>query len=109
LRLHTESTLADLEDSTVRLGQILRKFKEKTCATYETYDLPSEEAARGRRKAKLSAQGKGKQATGRTTKKKRDFNLDTYKFHSLGDYASTIRLFGTSDNTSTQLVCFPFN
>jgi hypothetical protein len=33
-------------------------------------------------------------------------NICTPKFHFLGDYAKYIRLFGTTDNYSTQLVSF---
>lgn len=33
-------------------------------------------------------------------------NLFTYKFHALGDYVRTIRLFGTTDSYSTQIVSF---
>ncbi|KAF8804257.1 hypothetical protein BYT27DRAFT_7004974, partial [Phlegmacium glaucopus] len=49
LRLHTESTLMDLENSATRLGNLLRTFKTDVCSEYATRDLPSEEAARGRR------------------------------------------------------------
>lgn len=38
-------------------------------------------------------------------KKKKTFNMNTYKGHSLGHYASTIRRFGTTDSYSTQPVC----
>jgi hypothetical protein len=31
-------------------------------------------------------------------------NLNTYKFHSLGDYASTIRMYGTTDSYTTEVV-----
>src|SRR6266446_7316164 len=58
LRLHTESTLTALETSTSRLGSAFRKFISITCEAYVTKDLPSEEAARGRREAAL-AQKKG--------------------------------------------------
>ena len=51
LHLHTESTVRALEHSTTRLGIVLRKFQSTTCAEFVTCDLPSEEAARGRRKA----------------------------------------------------------
>jgi hypothetical protein len=37
--------------------------------------------------------------------KKKGFNLITIKFHFLGDYVRHIRLFGTTDSYSTQLVC----
>jgi hypothetical protein len=108
LRLHTETTLRDLENATIRLGQILRTFKNTTCATYETHELPMEEAARGRRQATLSAKCKPTTTT-TSTKKKKEFNLETYKFHSLGNYAQSIRMFGATDNTSTQQVNIFYN
>ncbi|KAG6912511.1 hypothetical protein DXG01_014119, partial [Tephrocybe rancida] len=37
-----------------------------------------------------------------TKKHPKSFNLATYKFHALADYASTIRQFGTSDSYSTE-------
>ena len=148
LRLHTESTICALETSTTRLGIALRKFQSTICAEFETRDLPSEEAARGRRKAAkakakpvslkgkgketeakvkpasskgkgkemeakakpASSKGKGKETEAPMGKRKkkstlRFFSLSCYKPHSLGDYAKTIRLFGTSDGYSTQIVC----
>ena len=48
LRLHTETTVNALETSTTRLGQILPKFSGTVCPAYNTFDLPSEEAARVR-------------------------------------------------------------
>jgi hypothetical protein len=36
--------------------------------------------------------------------KTKTFNLLTYKLHALGDYVQTIRLFGTTDSYSTQIV-----
>jgi hypothetical protein len=38
-------------------------------------------------------------------RKPRTLNLFTVKFHFLGDYVQHIRLFGTTDSYSTQLVC----
>jgi hypothetical protein len=35
---------------------------------------------------------------------KKNFNLQTYKYHSLGDYVKTIRQFGTTDSYSTTTV-----
>jgi hypothetical protein len=37
-------------------------------------------------------------------RKKKKFNISTYKFHALGDYVRTIRMFGTTDSYSTQTV-----
>ncbi|KAF9538745.1 hypothetical protein CPC08DRAFT_610951, partial [Agrocybe pediades] len=45
LRLHTETTIEELETSTARLGSLLRKFKKDVCSQYRTKDLPHEEAA----------------------------------------------------------------
>lgn len=41
------------------------------------------------------------------SRKPKGFNLNTYKLHSLGDYADTIRQYGTTDSYSTQLVSNP--
>ncbi|KAG6912787.1 hypothetical protein DXG01_012157, partial [Tephrocybe rancida] len=35
-------------------------------------------------------------------RKERQFNLNTYKMHALGDYAATIRAFGTTDSYSME-------
>jgi hypothetical protein len=104
LRLQTDTTLQDLEKSVTRLGESLRLFKQTTCDVYHTTELPSEEAARGRRRAALSRKGNAADTQQGSRKKKKEFNLETYKLHSLGDYAHSIRMFGTVDNTSTQLV-----
>ncbi|KAH9004426.1 hypothetical protein EDB84DRAFT_1573164 [Lactarius hengduanensis] len=111
LRLHTESTVCELESSTTRLGRILRKFARSTCEEFITFDLPSEEAARGRRKAARATKNptgstpqttsKGKQKA-KKQRKPHKFNMCTYKMHVLGDYARCIRLFGASDGYSTQ-------
>jgi hypothetical protein len=105
LRLHTESTLTDLENSSTRLGDQLRKFKTEVCSAYTTRDLPSEEAARGRRQAAKAQKATGPQPvnTGGMSKI-RDFNMETYKLHSIPDYGPSIRAFGTTDNTSSQSV-----
>lgn len=38
-------------------------------------------------------------------RRQKTFNLNTYKFHALGDYAATIRQFGTTDSYTTEMVC----
>lgn len=109
LRLATESTVIGLEGSTRRLGRLFRQFVRTTCATYETRELSAETATRGRRVAALShkkPQGRG--PTQSLNPKKVIFQLNTSKLHSLGDYATYIRKFGTTDNYSTQLVCLFF-
>jgi hypothetical protein len=37
-------------------------------------------------------------------RRSRTLNLNTYKIHSLGDYAATIRRYGTSDSYTTEIV-----
>lgn len=118
LRLHTESTLRDLEGSTSRLGSILRKFQSTICNKFVTKELPSEEAARGRRTAALALKkasklqthkGKGKAKAvvatpGPGPTRMRKYNLSTYKMHALPDYPRYIRLFGSADGFSTWMV-----
>jgi hypothetical protein len=55
MRLHTESSIQSLGHSTTRLGTLLRQFQSVTCEAYVTRELPSEEAAHGRRKAAEAA------------------------------------------------------
>jgi hypothetical protein len=40
----------------------------------------------------------------RTGQQPKTLNLNTYKFHALGDYTSTIRQYGTTDSYSTEAV-----
>jgi hypothetical protein len=43
------------------------------------------------------------------TQKPKVLNLNTYKFHSLGDYPDIIKQYGTMDSYSTQLVSDKFS
>jgi hypothetical protein len=111
LRLHTDSTVKDLENSATRLGNLLRKFKTEVCSAYATRDLPSEEAARGRRQAAKAQKAAGGARTAAppinlkaTISKFRDFNMETYKLHGLPDYPESIRAHGVTENTSTKNV-----
>jgi hypothetical protein len=105
LRLHTDTTISSLEHSTKRLGAAIRRFESETCSQLEAKDLPSEDAARARRRAAKLAAGKETQGTVPSRKGKvRKFNMQTYKLHALGHYADAIRRFGPSDGFSTQTV-----
>ena len=65
-------------------------------------ELPSEVSARQRRQeASLQSSSLGAKITGVRPKA---FSLLTYKLHALGDYAASIRLFGTTDSYTTQIV-----
>jgi len=87
LRMHSETTLKLLDNCTTQFGSLMRKFRDVTFANFNTVALPKEA-----RKSPSSG------------RKKRTLNLNTYKFHSLGDYVRTIKLFGCTDSFSTQLV-----
>jgi hypothetical protein len=116
LRLHTETTIKDLEHSTTRLGAVLRKFQKKVCSAYKTSELPSEEAARVRRQASAAKKQQSQVPVATQTqpemppkktalsRRLRTFNLNTYKTHSLGSYARAIRLYGSTDNYNSQTV-----
>jgi hypothetical protein len=102
LRIHTESSLGFLEDTFTVLSKQLRKFRDFTCAAFETVELPKEKAARQRRFAQRAGPNDGSSES-RGPRVKR-FNLSTYKFHAMGDYVRTIKLFGTTDSFTTQIV-----
>jgi len=112
LWLHTETTVTDLENSATRLGHLLRKFKNDVCSVYATRDLPSEEAAHGRRKAAKAAKVGKKPETppapsGKKKKKKpklHEFTMERYKPHGLPDYPAAICAHGVTENTSTKNV-----
>lgn len=58
LRQHTDKSLDILESVTIQLGELLRKFQEKTCPVYNTQELKRETAARVQKSAKKSGVGK---------------------------------------------------
>lgn len=117
LRLHIEDTLNLLDAETVRIGKELRAFIKKTCKFYDTRELKREVEARKRRKAKKGADAQasgGSKSSNQATEPSADaeedeptpkkLNINTYKAHSLGDYAQTIRRLGTTDSYSTVIV-----
>jgi hypothetical protein len=112
LRMHTDSTLAILQDVTKTLGAQFRKFTSETCIHYETKELHREVTARARRTIRVrqtairtNPEGSGTEPISDTqSSKPKMLNLNTYKYHSLGDYAETIRQFGTCDSYNTELV-----
>src|ERR1700691_2683531 len=108
---------------------MLCQFRATTCSAFLTTELPKETAARGRKTSQRQAKTTSKIPTPPTEasktsvsaesagpsecstdlpskkKKKKTFNLSTYKVHALGDYVRTIRMFGTTDSYSTQTAC----
>jgi len=100
LRLHTDHSLDLLDKATRLLGDQLRNFQQFTCTAFKTMELPSETAAR-RQQQERNLDTSTSTICGARAK---SFNLATYKFHALGDYVRNIRLFGTTDSYTTQLV-----
>lgn len=85
LRIHTELSLSFLEETFMILSRQLRKFRDFTCAAFETVELPKEKAARQQRfTQRATGPNDGPSGSGGLRVKK--FNLSTYKFHSMGDY-----------------------
>lgn len=92
-----------MDEVTVGLGKQFRDFRDKICPKFQTRELPREAAARQRRRAKESCRTRGNTGTDGNPRQK-NINLDIYKYHSLGDYAATIRRIGTTDSYSTTTV-----
>jgi hypothetical protein len=101
LRMHSESTINFLEKTFRKLSRKLRKFRDDTCAAFNTSELPKEKAARQRAAQRSGTNSTIPESNSPRTKK---FNLSTYKFHAMGDYVGTIKLFGTTDSFTTQIV-----
>jgi hypothetical protein len=99
LRMHTDHTLKVFDETTISLGQQFRTFVNDTCPAFDTRELKREAGARQRRKSK-----KTDAAAATTTPRRKKFNLQTYKYHSLGDYAAMIRRYGTCDSYTTEMV-----
>jgi hypothetical protein len=101
--MHSGSTITFLEETFKKLSHKLWKFRKYTCTAFDTVELPKEKAAHQQRAAQRSENCNTSQESSRAKFKK--FNLLTYKFHAMGDYARTIKLFGTTDSFTTQIVC----
>jgi hypothetical protein len=63
------------------------------------------ETSVGLQAKKGTSTDKDKRKEGSTSRKVRTLNLNTYKTHALGAYAKGIRLYGSTDNFNSQLVC----
>jgi hypothetical protein len=103
LRMHSDPTLEILDSVTTTLGEAFRHFQRKICPKYHTRELNREVATRRRRQSK-KADGSSAADLPNHEPRKREFNIQTYKHHSLGDYAKTIRRFGTTDSYSSTVV-----
>nr|GAT45954.1 predicted protein [Mycena chlorophos] len=105
MRLHTTSTLERMEVAKVELGKSARRFAFRT-SKIKTVETEKEYKARIRRIAKDKARKSDSREAGpvdRMVKLEKEFNLNTPKFHYLGDYPDAIVETGPLDGTSTQI------
>ena len=98
--MHTEATLAWLEQVTTDLGHLMWDFQDKTCTKFNTTELACKAKAQNCHNA-----GEKSMKAPNQSHKVKTLNLLTYKFHAFGDYVHTICMFGTTDSFSMQLVC----
>jgi hypothetical protein len=110
LRLHSETTLKVLDNVTSLLARALRYFKEVTCPCFNTVETEREYNARrraaDRRMSRQQANAEQLSGAGAGGKRHKTFNLLMSKLHALGDYVENIKVFGTTDSYSTQIVRF---
>ena len=99
LRMHTDSSLKLLDDATTCLGIALRYFTRVTCPKFPTKETAAEFNKRKRKEATSTTKAPEPNARKPTT-----FNMKTIKLHSLGDYVSHIRTYGTTDSYDTGIV-----
>lgn len=104
LRMHTDQTLTLLDAATISLGEQFRHFQDSICPYFNTRELQREADARENKAKKKEG---GSIAVGSATRQVKTINLNTYKYHALGDYADTIRKYGTTDLISTEPVSSP--
>ncbi|KAI6113870.1 hypothetical protein EDD16DRAFT_1693605 [Pisolithus croceorrhizus] len=87
LQMHSDDSLAQLNQALKRLAAKIRRFQQTTCDAFKTHKLP-----------KFPNNPTSSSACPKS------FNILTYKFHALGDYTRSIRMFGTMDSYTTQTV-----
>lgn len=103
LHMHTEVSLSLLKMISQQLGSILWKFRDETAQAYCMLELPREYATWQHYQ---QASGPSKTSRGQSsTPMPKGLNLNTYKFHAIGDYEYMITQFGTTDSYTTQIMC----
>ncbi|EIM83665.1 uncharacterized protein STEHIDRAFT_133509 [Stereum hirsutum FP-91666 SS1] len=106
MRLHLTSTLLEFDDICIEAGNSLRKFADKTCQHFTTFELPQEVAARKRREER--AREKAMAFTSSTSLPPPPPPIFQPATHRLADYPSIIRRSGTTDAYNSQLVSSRF-
>jgi hypothetical protein len=104
LRMHTDETLCVMDSVTQSLGDAIRSFVADTCPAFDSKELKGEAEGRRRREARARSRHEGRSTATVSARKSKTLNLRTYKLHALGDYTTSIRMYGTTDSYSTQTV-----
>ncbi|KAG2049274.1 hypothetical protein BDR06DRAFT_991207, partial [Suillus hirtellus] len=93
-----------LDETTTDLGEQFRLFKEMELdrEAKEAVKQAENGKGKGKEKEKASPEQSCDVPGPKQVRKKKSFNIQTYKFHMLGDYVASIRLFGTTDSYSTE-------
>ncbi|TFK16922.1 hypothetical protein FA15DRAFT_661808 [Coprinopsis marcescibilis] len=116
---------SEMKYTTIKLSSQFRKFKMETCDKFNTVELPKKTQARAWRNAKNAVEGAtqvvisksqpqapldqvpdsqgSNLVNGTLQDATQKFNLSTYKYHALGDYASNIHRYGTTDSFTSKI------
>ena len=104
LHIHTDTSLRLLDTATTALGNALRHFAYVTCPEFDTFETAAEHAKRQCQQAATTS-STSTAAPPTTSRQPRRFSLKTIKLHFLGDYVTCIKMFGTTDNYNSAIVC----
>ena len=100
-------SLAFLQQALWQLGTEMRRFQHVTCLAFAIKELPCEMAQRHQRETATLLSGHHQKSMGSLSLLK-VFNINTYKFHALGDYEHMIRLFRTTNSYMTQVISLQY-
>ncbi|KAI9067490.1 hypothetical protein FKP32DRAFT_1673036 [Trametes sanguinea] len=123
LRMQVDATVSVTRAFLERFARELRRFKQKTCEAYHTVELPKEVEARRRHQQQTDASKRISSSTNGPSgmphgpqvavsnaevstmpvPRKKEYNMNTYKIHSLGDYPDAMVSVGTLDSYTTRL------
>ncbi|RDX47354.1 hypothetical protein OH76DRAFT_1526067 [Lentinus brumalis] len=113
MRLHSDTSVALLDDTTTVLGYELRYFANVTCTHFKTRETQAEYEARKRAEAHSAPTAAAlslapgtlpaSSTTPHSGRRPQTFNLNTIKMHFLGDYTWFIKTIGTTDSYTSQI------
>ncbi|KZV87415.1 hypothetical protein EXIGLDRAFT_620624, partial [Exidia glandulosa HHB12029] len=101
-RMHGDSSIVLLYNATRQLGRSMRHFSVKICPLFKTTESPTEFAKRQEKAAKKAA--KANKPIPVLVRKSKTYNLNTPKFHFVGDYPDEIQRIGTTDSWTSQTI-----